>query len=73
MANCDYCQGDREGFVTKLPKTKGQGSAYIFDSFWGSVLQIRLPFHKVNEYEINYCPMCGRKLMGKKVQDGKIE
>ncbi len=69
--NCDYCQGDADGFVTKLPQKSGQGSAYIFDSFWGAVLRISLPFKKQCEYEINYCPMCGRKLNvnGKKVEE----
>lgn len=64
--NCDYCQGDHDGFVTKLPQKSGKGPAHIFDSFWGATLEISLPYKKKNQYEINYCPMCGRKLNGKK-------
>lgn len=65
VMNCAYCQGDRDGFVTALPQKKGQGKAYIFDSFWGAELSISLPYKKKNVYEIKYCPMCGRKLREK--------
>ena len=64
MSNCEYCQGDPDGFVTPLPQKEGKGKAYIFDSFWGAKLEISLPYKKRNVYLINYCPMCGKKLRG---------
>lgn len=65
MSNCDYCQGDTEGFVIELPKTKGKGRINVFESFWGSKLQISAPYRNVIECYINYCPMCGRELRKK--------
>lgn len=66
MENCDYCRGDRDGWVTPLQKTEGKGNAYIFDSFWGAELVVSAPFRNKIRYDIKYCPMCGRKLMEKK-------
>lgn len=71
--NCDYCSGDDDGFVTPLPKTIGKGEAHIFDSFCGAELVVYAPFHNKIRYDIKYCPMCGKKLTGKKVQDGRVD
>lgn len=63
MANCLYCNGDTEGFVSQLPKIgKCNGQAAVIKSHWGSKLIISLPFGKRCEYQIEYCPMCGQKL-----------
>lgn len=62
MNNCDYCQGDTEGFVIELPKKKGKGKAYVIEHPWGSKLLVSAPFGNTIEYEVRYCPMCGREL-----------
>lgn len=64
--NCDYCQGDSDGWVSFLPK-KGEfnGNAAVIDDFFGTYLRINLPHKKQLKYEIRFCPMCGRKLREK--------
>ena len=65
MSNCDFCQGDTEGFVIELPKKKGKGKAYVLQSWNDAKLQVSAPFGNIIEYDINYCPMCGRELRKK--------
>lgn len=64
--SCDYCQGDRDGWVSFLPKQgKANGNATVIDDFWGAYLSINLPYKKQLKYGIRFCPMCGRKLREK--------
>ena len=64
--NCDYCQGDRDGYTSFLPKhEKCNGNATIYDGLFGAYLKISLPFKKELKYDIKFCPMCGRKLREK--------
>ena len=61
--NCDYCQGNRDGYISFLPKNeKYDGNAIVHDGFFGSYILISLPFKKKLKYDIKFCPMCGRKL-----------
>lgn len=61
---CDFCHEDRDGYIKPIEK-----NCHAFVSFeingWGLYLQAK-GWH--NEVQINYCPMCGRKL--KKVGEG---
>ena len=60
MRNCNYCQGDRDGFFSYLPKKEGKGTARIFPK--RESLEVSTPHKNVVVYDIKYCPMCGRKL-----------
>ena len=55
---CKYCEKDRDGYVSFIPKKKGNGKGYV----WDAKLKVIAPYGNVIEYEMNYCPMCGRKL-----------
>lgn len=62
--NCDYCDGDRDGFVTRLPKRDVGFNAYVLKN---GVLEPHLEItgaYKRVRFNINYCPMCGKKLKG---------
>lgn len=61
--NCKYCQGDREGFVNYLPKMHGKGNAYLAKGNDLGFLKVSAPYGNAIAYRINYCPMCGRKLV----------
>lgn len=64
--NCDYCQGDSDGYVSFLPKReKCNGNAVVLDDFFGAYIKISLPFKNELKYDIKFCPMCGRKLREK--------
>lgn len=55
---CDFCHADRDGYVKPIEK-----NCHAFVNFgingWGLYLQAK-GWH--NEVQINYCPMCGRRL-----------
>ena len=64
--NCDYCQGDSDGWVSFLPKQgEFNGNAVVIDDFFGAFLKINLPYKKELKYKIKFCPMCGRNLRGR--------
>lgn len=58
---CEYCHEDSDGHVTPLEK-----NCHAFIRFgmngWCLNLQVNKWHREVDEVEINYCPMCGRKL-----------
>lgn len=61
--NCEYCQGDSDGWISLLPKQgKCNGNAAVIDDFFGAFLKINLPYKKELKYKIKFCPMCGREL-----------
>lgn len=60
--NCEYCNGDRDGYVAFLPKTGTGFNAFVWKD--GRTL----PHIAVSgrggrsNFLINYCPMCGKRL-----------
>lgn len=60
MSNeCDYCHTDVDGLVRPIEKND---HAYIYKDMFGHwKLNIRVKGY-VRECDINYCPMCGRRL-----------
>lgn len=58
MSNCEYCQPDIDSYVKPIEKNS---HAYIYPSFGRWKLIIRLKGDR-RECDINYCPMCGRRL-----------
>lgn len=58
QANCPYCHEDSDGYVK--PLEKNCHASMHFGMFgWHIELQAK-GWH--GEFEINYCPMCGREL-----------
>lgn len=56
---CDYCQTDADGYVKPIEKN---GHAFIYPGMFGCwQLHIRLKGDHL-WCDINYCPMCGRRL-----------
>ena len=55
---CKYCEEDREGYVLPLDKN---AHVCVFDKPHEKGLYISWYGHKMR-ININYCPMCGRKL-----------
>ena len=51
---CEYCKADNEGFRRMF------GAFSLANPFHGKTWQIRAG--KCKSREINFCPMCGRKL-----------
>ena len=59
MKDCEYCQPDADGYVKPIEKN---GHAYIYRGMFGRwELNIKL-WGDLRECDINYCPMCGRRL-----------
>ena len=56
---CEYCTTDRDGYVSHLPRV-GTGNAHIR----GRAIVVSGPNRTNLDIEINFCPMCGRKLGG---------
>ena len=54
MDGCDYCKEDSEGFRRMF------GSFSLVNPFHGNTWQISAG--KCKPREINFCPMCGRRL-----------
>ena len=59
---CEYCKEDYGGWYKPLDKN---GHLCIFDKPHEKILEIDWYGHRM-KIPINYCPMCGRKLGGKK-------
>ena len=56
---CDYCSTDADGYVKPIEKN---GHAFIYPGMFGRwQLHIRLKGDH-RWCDINYCPMCGRRL-----------
>jgi len=56
--DCEYCHTDVDGFVRPIEKN---AHAYIYPSLGRWKLTIKLK-GDARECDINYCPMCGRRL-----------
>ena len=54
LDGCEYCKEDREGFRRMF------GAFSLVNPFHGKTWQIRAG--KCKPMEINFCPMCGRRL-----------
>ena len=59
---CKYCIEDFDGYYKPLDKN---GHICVFDMPHKKILNIDWYGHRM-QININYCPMCGRKLGGKK-------
>lgn len=63
---CPYCTTDSDGYVLPLEK---KGHAFINFGVMGWEIVIKAKgWH--GSAKIIYCPMCGRKLMKERGQDG---
>ncbi len=60
MSKCKYCQSDKLLMRTYSGDMTVVGNKLIEEVFWDDYNDC--PLDKVNEREINYCPMCGRNL-----------
>ena len=63
MENCNYCKKNKPSTLTNENnleelsiKIEGTVLKIHYEAFW----DVRDEFH--DEIEINYCPMCGKKL-----------
>ena len=56
--NCKYCHTDIDGYTNALDK---KAHAYIWETNGKYGLELRACGWS-ERIEINYCPMCGRKL-----------
>lgn len=54
LDGCEYCKEDNEGFRRMF------GAFYLVNPFHGKTWQIHAG--KCKPREINFCPMCGRRL-----------
>jgi hypothetical protein len=60
---CPFCTEDFDGYVRMLPR-EGIGNAYIHCSaFDGGSLNFSGKYNTKAKIRINFCPMCGRKLV----------
>ena len=60
---CEYCQEDKEGYVTTLDKN---GHFYIHKSS----IYANWYGHKI-EISINFCPRCGKKMVDEQERNDK--
>lgn len=60
---CEYCEEDKDGYVKFLPKCVRGFNAYIYKSMNTPRLTIRGAYSKEGIFNINFCPMCGKKLV----------
>ena len=63
---CEYCEEDKDGYVKFLPKCVKGFNAYIYKTRMNtsrSFLTIRGAYSKEGIFNINFCPMCGKKLV----------
>ena len=65
MSLCVYCDDDRDDFVKPLPKLKKGFNAFIskVGHFGQPYIAITGKYYGKGEFAINYCPMCGKKLV----------
>lgn len=57
MSKCEYCNYDRDDYISCLDK-----QAHIYLAPYEHMLKVKYYGHKI-QVKINYCPMCGRKLV----------
>ena len=64
MAVCKYCEGDLYDYVSYLPKMKKGFNAFVctVGHFGQPHIVVTAP-RGYGEFAINYCPMCGKKLI----------
>lgn len=63
MGNCEYCDGDRDDFVKELPKANKGFNGYVWKYGMDAPhLVFTAKGHHKCVFNINYCPMCGKKL-----------
>lgn len=61
--DCIYCDGDSEGYVRFLPKVNKGFNAFISKGSMGTVkLIVTGSNKKQGVFDIEFCPMCGKKL-----------
>lgn len=61
--NCEYCDGDSDGYVKFLPKALKGFNASVHK---GSMNEVKLLISGAGQkgsFNINFCPMCGKKLI----------
>lgn len=59
---CEYCTGDKGGYVKELPKQNKGFNAYVWDYGLNSpYLEVTGERNK-GIFSINFCPMCGKEL-----------
>lgn len=59
--NCSYCDGDRDGYVSFLPKINKGFNASVHRVMNEPQL-IVTGAHSKGVFRINFCPMCGKAL-----------
>lgn len=60
---CKYCTGDRDGYVTPLPKDNNTGfGACIWKYGINPPYLVVTGFRRKGIFKINNCPMCGAAL-----------
>ena len=62
QAQCPYCHTDSDGYITPLERNS---HAYISFGMFGPMISLRANGWHGN-CQINYCPMCGRRLRDEK-------
>ena len=60
---CEYCDGDRDGFVNFLPKAINGFNAYIYKGAMNDAKLCVTGVGKKGSFNIIFCPMCGKKLI----------
>lgn len=59
QTDCKYCHTDRNGYVVPIEKN---GHAFVYYGMFGWNIELRAKgWH--GEAKINFCPMCGRRLV----------
>ena len=61
---CAYCHEDADGYVKPLEKN---GHAFISFGMLGAHISVNAKGWK-NDITINYCPICGRQLLGRTIR-----
>ena len=57
---CVYCDGDRDDYVSMLPKENKGFNAHIWKGITPRL--VVTGEGKKGIFKINFCPMCGKKL-----------
>ena len=64
---CEYCKQDKDGYVKTLKQIKGNNyskiTADIYKSLFDGFVLVASQKAYDTYFKINYCPMCGRKLV----------
>lgn len=62
---CDYCHEDSEGYFRMFPRKDKPSSSHVhlYRSLGGKMMLTGFFNGKdIGDYDIKFCPMCGRKL-----------